>query len=1253
MSWVSLPADAVTSVAGKTGVVTLAKADVGLGNVDNTSDLSKPISTATQTALDSKSNTSHTHSDATTTVAGLMSSTDKSKLDGIATSANNYVHPSTDGSLHVPATGTTNAGKVLTAGATAGSLSWTTLPADAVTSVAGKTGVVTLAKADVGLGSVDNTSDLSKPISTATQTALDSKSNTSHTHSDATTTVAGLMSSTDKSKLDGIATSANNYVHPSTDGSLHVPATGTTNAGKVLTAGATAGSMSWVSLPADAVTSVAGKTGVVTLVKADVGLGSVDNTSDLSKPISTATQTALDSKSNTSHTHSDATITSLDASKITSGTINSARLPSYVDDVLEYINLTGFPGTGESGKIYVALDTNKVYRWSGSAYIYITSGAVDSVAGKTGVVTLVKADVGLGNVDNTSDLSKPISTATQTALDSKSNTSHTHSNATTTVAGLMSSTDKSKLDGIASGATAYVHPSADGSLHVPATGTTNAGKVLTAGATAGSLTWTTLPADAVTSVAGKTGVVTLAKADVGLGNVDNTSDLSKPISTATQTALDSKSNTSHTHSDATTTVAGLMSSTDKSKLDGIAASANNYVHPSTDGSLHVPATGTTNAGKVLTAGATAGSLTWTALPADAVTSVAGKTGVVTLAKADVGLGNVDNTSDLSKPISTATQTALDGKAGTTGSGASGTWGINITGSAAQLNGLSSTQLFNNMGANHGNFGGFDSVSNFGPFFAHTSSGTSPGTGSSQFYGLALGLGNDYSYGSYALQLAIPRYHSSDKYITMRAREGGTWGSWTKISAGYADSAGSVSWAGVSGKPTTLAGYGITETVATSGVSFTNNVDLRAPIFYDSNNPSYYLDPASTGTSLQIAGTIEQGHNYAHPNIEWSAPNTSTGEVIFYLPGTISNYGMVHMVFDIYEYNSPRICTVIIGGHNWQTWYNTACNVIGYTDKSIRLGVKDGRFVVVFGNTSSTWSYGQIRLRKIQNGSYYNNIMDLGGDWSTVQTTTELFSFITGDLRGLRTPASLEVDGIIYGYSDVRTPILYDHNDTNYYVDPNGTTRINNLYVTGGVAGLSNSSSYTEAAIEIRERNFGGAQDDTWATAPRLSFHWSGRVASQIALSSNGWINIINNSGYGFESFRAGAIYATGDVTAYYSDERLKTKVGKIENALETIKSIETFKYTHNDIARENGFVGDEIQIGLSAQSVEKVVPEVVKHAPFDIQSVDGEITSKTGEWYKTVQYDRLVPVLIEAIKEQDAKIAKLEALIINILGENK
>lgn len=68
---------------------------------------------------------------------------------------------------------------------------------------------------------------------------------------------------------------------------------------------------------------------------------------------------------------------SLDAA----GKVPAAQLPSYVDDVLEYANLASFPATGETGKIYVTVDTNKTYRWSGSAYVEISAspGTTDSI----------------------------------------------------------------------------------------------------------------------------------------------------------------------------------------------------------------------------------------------------------------------------------------------------------------------------------------------------------------------------------------------------------------------------------------------------------------------------------------------------------------------------------------------------------------------------------------------------------------------------------------------------------------------------------------------------------------------------------------------------------------------------------------------------------------------------------------------------------------------------------------------------------
>ena len=101
----------VTSVAGRTGTVTLGISDIA----------------SLQTTLDGKAASSHAHADATTSAAGFMSAADKTKLNGVATGANNYSHPTGDGNLHVPETGTTNNGKVLKAGSTAGSLSWGTL----------------------------------------------------------------------------------------------------------------------------------------------------------------------------------------------------------------------------------------------------------------------------------------------------------------------------------------------------------------------------------------------------------------------------------------------------------------------------------------------------------------------------------------------------------------------------------------------------------------------------------------------------------------------------------------------------------------------------------------------------------------------------------------------------------------------------------------------------------------------------------------------------------------------------------------------------------------------------------------------------------------------------------------------------------------------------------------------------------------------------------------------------------------------
>jgi hypothetical protein len=184
----------------------------------------------------------------------------------------------------------------------------------------------------------------------------------------------------------------------------------------------------------------------INVSKTDLGLNLVDNTSDLNKPISTATQTALNGKENVSNkenTTLDTSITKYPTNNLVKTTLNnyllsslkgannglaeldsngkvpSGQLPSYVDDVEEYVNLAGFPVTGESGKIYIALDTNLTYRWGGSTYVEISPSlalgetSASAYRGDRGKIAydhsqltsgnphnVTKTDIGLSNVVN-------------------------------------------------------------------------------------------------------------------------------------------------------------------------------------------------------------------------------------------------------------------------------------------------------------------------------------------------------------------------------------------------------------------------------------------------------------------------------------------------------------------------------------------------------------------------------------------------------------------------------------------------------------------------------------------------------------------------------------------------------------------------------------------------------------------------------------------------------------------------------------
>jgi hypothetical protein len=181
----------------------------------------------------------------------------------------------------------------------------------------------------------------------------------------------------------------------------------------------------------------------ITLTSASIGLANVDNTSDVNKPVSTATQAALNSKAD-----------------LVGGVIPTSQIPTlsivdflgHVANQAAMLALTGQKGDwcirDDQSATWIITGSNPALLSSWTEIAYPTS-SVMSVNGQTGTVVLSKSDLNLGNVDNTSDVNKPISTATQTALNLKADAAATQTSlnskadATTTQNSLNLKADKS------------------------------------------------------------------------------------------------------------------------------------------------------------------------------------------------------------------------------------------------------------------------------------------------------------------------------------------------------------------------------------------------------------------------------------------------------------------------------------------------------------------------------------------------------------------------------------------------------------------------------------------------------------------------------------------------------------------------------------------------------------------------------------------------------------------------------------------
>lgn len=172
--------------------------------------------------------------------------------------------------------------------------------------------------------------------------------------------------------------------------------------------------------------------------------------------------------------------------------------------------------------------------------------------------------------------------------------------------------------------------------------------------------------------------------------------------------------------------------------------------------------------------------------------------------------------------------------------------------------------------------------------------------------------------------------------------------------------------------------------------------------------------------------------------------------------------------------------------------------------------------------------------------------------------------------------------------------------------------------------------------------------------------------TQLRINKNGFVGIGRNTSLNFEENIGGIsidpverlhvignIVATGFITAYYSDSRLKEFIANIDKPLDIINNLNGYYYKPNSIAIANGF-DNQKEIGLSAQDVQKVLPEIVKIAPFDVmRDSNGVIKSKSGENYLTICYEKLAPVFVEAIKDLAKQVETLKSENLELKKEIK
>ena len=384
----------------------------------------------------------------------------------------------------------------------------------------------------------------------------------------------------------------------------------------------------------------------------------------------------------------------------------------------------------------------------------------------------------------------------------------------------------------------------------------------------------------------------------------------------------------------------------------------------------------------------------------------------------------------------------------------------------------------------------------------------------------------------------------------------------------------------------------------------NAGSMRAPLFYDSNDTAFYLNPNSVGPSAALASSIYLGTQSAD-GVLWDYASGGA-----YRPGMQVRGQYPHIDIVSVVSNGNHGGTLRFMGYNngssgaYKHWViGTAASDLTFLDFGFASDASNP-------HQGISGYEGVTLIRATTSGN-----VGIGGDWGTYGTNGN--------------PSyPLHVIGIGLASASLRAPIFYDSDDTSYFLDPNSGSTFSSLKLNAGWGG----SPYGLAQFTIRSNYPSIAHRNTESGGYWLVHHAVDNTMNWYG-GTTGGVDAANWARNMYLDM-SGNLTCAGNVTAY-SDAKLKKNVKTIDNALNKVMSLRGVNFDWISTGKAS--------IGLIAQEVEKILPEVV------LNTEECEVgTAIIIDTIKSVDYSKIVSVLIEAIKEQQSQIEELKLLVQSI-----